>query len=164
MAYSYTGGKADVKHFSPTEVNDKVGDIVKSNKRKVGETVATLASLILGTMSHQQIMAFVAGWYNHKYFSELEKAHGVGEVSFEEEALTKEKFQQIVAKGMRRAAKKMTEMAKEVEEGSMVDQDWESESENAERLFRAIPGVHESGRSCQKRPKRLSGGRSLRSK
>lgn len=123
LTYRFMDANGKVQEFSPSLINDdQVKSTIDNNKRKVGETVATLGSILVGSLNHSQILAFVSGWYNRKFFESLEALYGEGEISIEEEALTRDKLKTIVSKGMRNQAKKMIAQAKEVEEGGLIDQ------------------------------------------
>lgn len=129
LHYTFMKDDGTVKEFSPTKINERVGKIISNNKRKVGETVATLGSLLMGNQNQAMVVAFTAGWYNRKYFSELEKEHGPGEITFDQEPMTKERFKTIVKKNIMKAKERLAEMLKEIEEGSFIDEEWEDYSE-----------------------------------
>ena len=119
------------KVLSPTDVFDKVKDMVKKNGKDVRSTVGRMGDLLLGSQYPGASFFFTMGWYLHKAISVMETDKKMGDCSieFDSEVLNKEQFRQYFGNYIKREAKKMETFGDEILKTGLPDDMWEDESE-----------------------------------
>ena len=108
--------------LGPNDIYDQVQKLVKDNLKEIRPKVGRLGDLFVGHAGNGSGLFFTFGWYYRKAIEKLEQKHGLCQVQYDTEAITKDQMKEYIVKYLKKQAEKATTLAETIMKEGLPDE------------------------------------------
>lgn len=113
---------ADGYICSPNEVFVQIQKLVKSNMKEVRSKVGRLGDLFVGHAGNGAELFFTFGFYFRKAVENLESTHGLCQIQYDSETITKDQIKEYIVKYLKKNAEKTAELIETITKEGLPDE------------------------------------------
>ena len=100
--------------LGPNDIFDQVQKLVKDNLKEIRPKVGRLGDLFVGHQGQGSGLFFTFGWYYRKAVEKLEQKHGLCQVQFDQETISKDQMKDYIVKYLKKQAERANEVAETI--------------------------------------------------